>query len=1081
MPLAIDFIVLIELALFFVNHVPHTFLIGWDNVMPEFNVWINLSREFFGVWANYRGLGLLNGLSEIANLPHTFYIALLSIFLNVSDVRYISIISLHLAGGLGLFFLVKKLTGNIKASLISSLFYMFNLGVIQMFFAPLEVFAFHFAAIPIGALLVIRALEKSNLKNLFFLFLGSFLLSPQGFVPTLFIVYLILIGSILSANFIQERNYKKIVLIITFILAGNLFWLLPYSYGGLKEASTIANTRINEFASPEIYYRNQTYGDIKSVLTLKGFMLGSVEYNPTSGRNYSFMQSWQNLYNKPYYQLAFFALLATTFLGMITTIRKKKENFYPYLLVFAACFVFLANNTIPFAQVNNLLRSLLPVFGEIFRFPFTKFIILFTFSLSIFLGLGVTFLIEWLKRVKVFTFIVFLILLLLIAFPVFQGQFFSPNLKVKVPTYYAQLFDYLNRQPDTQRIAVLPMTTFWNWEYKNWGQFGSGFLWYGIKQPTLMRAFDPWSNNNEQFYNELSYAINSKNLSLFANTLKKYDIGYLLLDESSIDSATHKPIDYNSLKNFVDSSFLVKTVRAFGKLTLYEVKLGNSWVYSLNKNTPEVYPSFQNEDTDTISTNLQGNYVVSNTPDVIPLFPSLYTGKLQKDLEFTVSETKNTIEFTLNKSVSYPKGYLLKIPSLFDNNFLIPVTAKLINNQIYLTPAYPKIIIDNKNVAIEGQPIILAPKVVFDPTQIVFQDDKNQVVSINSTQESYLLANTLNTIQLKDGNQTEYINFDTTKTPVTTYLPLVGASIKSLQIIFPKINDALSAENLIQNKQYQIKDIKQFSYCCKVSKDVKMDGNGLTITTQDAQIDTSFSIPYLYHQASYIIFTKTNYKSGLPINFYIDNPFEQESVLETKLSTTDENSVIILPPTENYFQGYGLHLIVKSLGTETAQSTIKDVSLFPIPKSFLTGLALVNPAASLEGFEKKLLSFQKINDSLYTVGLNATQNSYLTLSQSFDSGWKAYAVDKLNLFSELFPFLFGAEIKEHVLVNNWENGWALNSDTKSSNIVIIYLPQYLEYLGFILLLIPFIAVIWRVLASKVAQKRPRRIDFGDNS
>ena len=366
-------------------------------------------------------------------------------------------------------------------------------------------------------------------------------------------------------------------------------------------------------------------------------------------------------------------------------------------------------------------------------------------------------------------------------------------------------------------------------------------------------------------------------------------------------------------------------------------------------------------------------------------------------------------------------------------------------------------------------------KSVINPKQIIFQNVKNQIVEINSTEESYLLANTINTIQLKSGNQTEYITFDTTTTPAATYLPLAETSIKSLQIIFPKIHDALSAENLVEQNQYQIKQLPQFSPCCTVSKNIKIDTNGLTITAKDTQIDTSFAIPYLYHQASYIIFAKTAYKSGLPINFYVDNPFENRSEFETRLSTTNANNVITLSPTENYYQGYGLHFIVKSLGTETAKSSIQNVSIYPFPKAFMTGLSLVNPALENGNFNKKPLVFQKINDSLYSVTL-VSDNSYLILSQSFDSGWKAYTVSKLSLLTETLPFLFGTEIKDHVLVNNWENGWLLNGDAENSNVIIVFLPQYLEYLGFILLFVPIIGAVVMILASKWRQKKASRVD-----
>jgi len=78
-----------------------------------------------------------------------------------------------------------------------------------------------------------------------------------------------------------------------------------------------------------------------------------------------------------------------------------------------------------------------------------------------------------------------------------------------------------------------------------------------------------------------------------------------------------------------------------------------------------------------------------------------------------------------------------------------------------------------------------------------------------------------------------------------------------------------------------------------------------------------------------------------------------------------------------------------------------------------------------------------------------------------------------------FPFLFGEELKDHVLVNNWANGWKLSknqlsivcSQSKSKlnqlstnckqpiKIVIVFWPQYLEFLGFGFLFIGIIFIV----------------------
>jgi hypothetical protein len=51
------------------------------------------------------------------------------------------------------------------------------------------------------------------------------------------------------------------------------------------------------------------------------------------------------------------------------------------------------------------------------------------------------------------------------------------------------------------------------------------------------------------------------------------------------------------------------------------------------------------------------------------------------------------------------------------------------------------------------------------------------------------------------------------------------------------------------------------------------------------------------------------------------------------------------------------------------------------------------------------------------------------------------------------------KVGKHVQINNWENGWILSHEefrNKNQELILIYLPQYLEYLGF---LIPAIILV----------------------
>ena len=67
-PLAV--IVLLEVLLFFTNVQKGTYFLGWDNLFPEMNFRENIHRSMFSVWQQYRGLGVVDGMSYAANLPH---------------------------------------------------------------------------------------------------------------------------------------------------------------------------------------------------------------------------------------------------------------------------------------------------------------------------------------------------------------------------------------------------------------------------------------------------------------------------------------------------------------------------------------------------------------------------------------------------------------------------------------------------------------------------------------------------------------------------------------------------------------------------------------------------------------------------------------------------------------------------------------------------------------------------------------------------------------------------------------------------------------------------------------------------
>jgi hypothetical protein len=188
-------------------------------------------------------------------------------------------------------------------------------------------------------------------------------------------------------------------------------------------------------------------------------------------------------------------------------------------------------------------------------------------------------------------------------------------------------------------------------------------------------------------------------------------------------------------------------------------------------------------------------------------------------------------------------------------------------------------------------------------------------------------------------------------------------------------------------------------------------------------------------------------EKGTPLHFWVLNDFEGIAPIDLNLFANGD-SIFFLPPMEKNAIAYSFHVDNIAIGSEESRNTLNSVEAVRIPYDYLVNLHLSNPYTI--AFEFTTFTTSHPNESLYTaVPVNIKNGkSLIVLSQSYDSGWQAYA-GKKTFWSTLFPFFTGKKLT-HVKVNNWENGWIVDSTTlsKRSQITMVYLPQYLEYFGF---------------------------------
>lgn len=979
----------VELLVFAANYKAGTFLVGWDNLYPELNLLENLKRNVFSVWQEYRGTGVLDGMAHSANLPHTLVVSLLSIFLPLSFVRYAFVFLMHFLGGVGCLILLRLLLRNRPvvgvASTIGALFYMLNLGVVQMFFAPLEVFVIHFAALPWLSFLIYRYLELPSFKNLL-LFAGVSLLTlPQAFVPQVFLAYLSLVFfiSLSSLRSLGRLALKRLAVIWAVIILFNSIWSVPYVYSALNNSGVILEAKINQMSSQDVYLKNKERGDLFDVLYLKGFMLDVTEYDD-KGKSVYIMQAWRDFTNNWFFifSATIFSLLAV--IGLAKGIGTRYRETNPFVLVFLFCFAVLASNTIPFSWLNNAVRNGIPVLGEAFRFSFTKFVILFALAYSIFLSLGLSSIATWLKdepKRRAFVFLVG-VLIFICSLPIFFGNLFHPQIRLDLPKEYLSTVDFFEKQ-DASRVAILPQPTFWSWRFNDWGYRGSGFLWYGIKQPTLDRAFDPWSRQSENYYWEISQAIYSKNSNLFEKVLEKYGVGWVILDESILNPASEKALHKEELKTLLSSNKFTLE-KEEGKLKIYRVNLEtpvNQFV-TLANNLPRVSPNYKWGNLDRGYLDL-GNYISADGTDVFFPFRSLFTSKDQSNIEFSVEDSGEHYIFKKKVPSQYSE-WKLALPDLSAIELIWVDPNDLTKSQVVV----PEIMFDGKFVTVK-----------FPKINGYFGTE------INPADEPSIKAAK---------------NCDTER----------KGSVKNQTVLYGET---------------------------RVRRIIAKNTNNCS---------TVFYLENLPHATSYLISVQSRNIKGKSLLAWLENLNSHRPDLETYLPASKAwtTSYLIQPPMENDAAGYSLHFDNISIGQQETVNDLRKVSIYPFPYKLLTSMYLHPGGENLQPQQLSSVEVQHSSPSLYQLTIQQSNNSaisHLVLSQAYHDGWKAYAGHD----GYLSPLL-GSEIKDHVKVNNWENGWKLPENT--TKVTILFWPQYLQFLGYFLVVGGIIGlVIFRRRLEKI--------------
>jgi hypothetical protein len=545
-------------------------LSGWDNLHPEFNLPLNISRSIFGVWQEYQGVGLVAGMAHAADLPRQLILLLLSLFVPLNYLRFLWWVLMLLVGPLGIYSLSHLLVKEQKKTdlnpqvigFIAACFYLCNLATIQFFATPYEAFITFYGFLPWMLWSVLRIFSTTSTSSKWIV-LGiiHLLATPAFYVQTLFIVYVMLLAVFYIAQFLATRSKQTLVQIgitTSVIVIAQLFWLLPVVYFSLSNAQVAVTAKQNASATQENILLNESRGNVLDVLRLGSYLLDFTDYDMETRENRLLLSEWRFWYDSLAGKLSGILIGVISLVGILFALIRFSRWRLLLLAWILLCFTMLMRKVFVFNALYLLLENSIPFFGQLFRTTFTKWAIplLLVYALGFGITAGGAFLFLQ-SKVKALRFVVPIALVMFVALgigPLFTSGIIKQEMLVKQPLAYQQLFTFFEREQSQARIAHLPVQSFWGWNYYSWGYRGSGFLWYGIEQPILDRAFDVWSGENEAFYNEMSTAIygcekvrssefgvhsdKSDSLSQCARdakrVLEKYDVSYVMLDESIV-------------------------------------------------------------------------------------------------------------------------------------------------------------------------------------------------------------------------------------------------------------------------------------------------------------------------------------------------------------------------------------------------------------------------------------------------------------------------------------------------------------------------------------------------------------------
>ena len=1106
----LSILIIIPTVICYLNFNSGTYLSGWDTIHSEFDFKIAFSRILSPAFMDHQGLGAVSSQSHLADLPRIIFIYFLSFIFSENFLRYSYVFLMLIIGPVGVYQFLKELLNqapedeendsHLLPSFIGSLSYLTNLSVVQHFNVPLEMFVTFFGFLGFIFWAILRCQREFTKKNFAWLILFSFLISPASHTATLFYMFLLFTGIYLLVNVLTSDDkrvlLKRSSLILTGIITTNLFWILPNIYFILTHGNQVASSKINTLFSDQAYLSNLSFGDFSDIAILKNYLFiwqiwDKNKFIPLLGPWFENLNTGIILFG---YAVFFFSIL-----GIGLSLVRKDKKLFGFIVTFIFCAIFIGSSKSVAGGFIDYLRNNIPFLQEALRFPFNKFSTLFSLSISVFLAyffylfFGISKK-EYLNIVFTLMFAVFSCVYFL---PAFKGNLINPLMRITYDNSYFELFDYFKNQPEYGRVADLPVHSVYGWTYYNFGYQGAGFLWFGIDKPLLNREFDRWESKNEDYFDEMSFAIYNDNPKQLENVLNKYQIRWVMVDQNVISPGDNASILHNPET--------LKTLSQVSNLKL-DKKIGeNIYIY---KYFPQVEfakqklvenSSFLSNETfresQDLAFNQLGNYYSVKSPEVTyglktateVLNPNLVTSD-QKNITIANIKGIKANQIATDVNFSYP---ILKILDGKNPNNLkikqdsdyISLNSTLISDQSSQSLSLNQI--NSINLWKKGE-------------EIKFDELKNYLSVINcgvdSQGTSYSLEQKNGGLVINSKYSDTCVNLDLRDLlkakSFDSYVISFDAKSSAQMPSFCSINNFSCFKEVVGSKFQKLlsKNDTNLRIFNKSDSDTNSEVllTNIKITLIKSLGTVALNLPQeLFAKSDSLVIKKDLEFSGSLDRFGFNpricgrtDSIKSEigvfnssdfNICDSYNINYDPNSYSILEIISKNYAGLPLRLCLQNTLTFRCDAFLA----LPKNKDLKTNYILLPPFKGphklvftnqvVEGNVSKneiaymsIVKFDYLNS--FSLEKNSTTNLYY-LDSSYDNGFVA-----------LCDFNFCSY--KHVLVNNWANGWVVpdNFDPSKVDVKIIFWPNLLPLAGLILFIITISLTLWLAFNPIVIDK-----------